>query len=207
MLIFPIPFTDITHRRIAEQEREDLIKEMEAKNKHLERFTYSISHELKTPLITISGFQGILQKDFESGKTEDAEKHFAQIQPAITTMSNLLGDLLELSRIGHVINAPVPVVLSDIANEALHYLQFTDERSGVKIEISPDMPVVQADPDRIQEVLLNLIENAIKFTAGSQQAKITVDARCDNGSVVCSVRDNGKGIDPAYQERIFNLFE
>ncbi len=84
---------------------------------------------------------------------------------------------------------------------------FQEKSLSFNIEIAPDMPVVEVDRDRLREVFLNLIENAVKFTAGNRHARISVSARSDDVRTVCSVQDNGKGIDPAYQGRIFDLFE
>jgi signal transduction histidine kinase len=108
---------DITERKQAEEERERLLEELEAKNRELERFTYTISHDLRSPLVTIQGFTIMLQKDIEQNERERAENDLKYIENAATKMSALLSDTLELSRIGRIANPPEDVPLGDIVKE------------------------------------------------------------------------------------------
>jgi len=205
-------FTDITKRKLVEQEREHLINELQDKNIRLERFVYkrfvyTISHELKTPLVTISGYSGMLRRDCLQGKTEQAEAHYQRIEVAIADMSRLLDDLLKLAHLGYVEKKLEPVSLSELAAKTSDQLRYQIARGNIKIDIAPDMPVVMADRVRLLEVLQNLMENAIKFSAGNPEPRITIDAVHDKNEIICSVHDNGKGIDPEYHERVFNMFE
>ena len=200
-------FTDITERKRVERERGLLIKELEAKNTRLERFAYTVSHELKSPLVTIAGFTGMLRQDLARGDAQRSESSFTQIERATETMSLLLEDLLKLARIGHVENTHEAVSLTDLARDASRHLQFEERARNIEIDIDPDMPTVMGDRPRLLEVMQNLIENAVKFSAGIPQAKVSVRAELRDGEVVCSVQDNGRGIAPEYHERIFNLFE
>ncbi|GEM_PF-2833563 len=199
-------FTDITKRKLVEQERERLINELQDKNIRLERFVYTISHELKTPLVTIAGFTGMLRNDCSQGKTEQVDAHFKRIEVAIADMSMLLDDLLKLARLGYIEKKLEPVSLSELATKTTDQLRYHIARENIKIDIAPDMPVVMADRVRLLEVLQNLVENA-KFSAEQSEPRITIDAVQDNNEIICSVRDNGKGINPEYHERVFNMFE
>jgi len=200
-------FTNITERKRASQERERLIEELEIKNRELERFVYTISHELKTPLVTIAGFSGILANDIEEGDKNRLTGHLSHITSGVETMSVLLDELLELSRVGRIINTPETVSMRELIREVANMVGRQAAERGVKIEISPDMPDVVGDRIRLREVLQNLTENAIKFSSDRPDARVKVGWRVDGKDPVFYVQDNGRGIDPAYHEKIFGLFE
>lgn len=180
---------------------------LENKNVELERFIYSVSHELKSPLVTISGFAGLLQHDLEQGSVERVKHDLEQINLAIATMSRLFDDLLELMRVGHVVDNPEKVSLDRLVRETVDSVYPRISDSNIEIEVLPDMPEVVADPHRLREVLQNLIENSIKFMGDQPAPLIEIGARTGDTEVLCFVRDNGSGIDPAYHDRIFGLFD
>lgn len=200
-------FTDITERKRASQEREQLIDELEIKNRELERFVYTISHELKTPLVTIAGFSGILANDIEAGDKNKLTSHLMHVTSAVDTMSVLLDELLELSRVGRVINTPENISMRGLIQEVARQVERQAVERGVKIEISPDIPDVFGDRIRLREVVQNLTENAIKFSDKHSDARIKIGYRDDGPDPVYYVQDNGEGIDPAYHDKIFGLFE
>ncbi len=200
-------FTDITERKQADQEREQLIQELEVKNRELERFVYTISHELKTPLVTIAGFSGILSSDIEEEDKEKLISHLRHITNAVETMSVLLDELLELSRVGRIVNSPETVSMRELIQEVAIMVERQAAKRGVKIEISPEIPDVYGDRIRLREVLQNLTENAIKFSADRPDARVKVGWRNVEPDPVYYVQDNGRGIDPAYHDKIFGLFE
>jgi len=200
-------FTDITDRKKADQEREQLIQELEIKNRELERFVYTISHELKTPLVTIAGFSGILSIDIEEADKDKLISHLQHITSAVDTMSVLLDELLELSRVGRIVNSPETVSMRELIQEVAKMVERQAAKRGVKIEISPDMPDVFGDKIRLREVLQNLTENAIKFSGERPDPRIKVGWRDEDQDPVFYVQDNGRGIDPAYHDKIFGLFE
>jgi len=200
-------FTDITDRKQADQDREQLIRELEVKNRELERFVYTISHELKTPLVTIAGFSGILSNDIETADKDKLVSHLQHITGAVDTMSVLLDELLELSRVGRIINTPENVSMRELIHDVASMVDRQAAERGVKIEISPDMPDVFGDRIRLREVLQNLTENAIKFSLDGPDPRIKVGWRDESPDPVYYVQDNGQGIDPAYHEKIFGLFE
>jgi PAS domain S-box-containing protein len=198
---------DITERKQAEEFRERLIKELEQKNAELERFTYTVSHDLKSPLITIKGFAGLLENDAGKRDPVQLKKDVQRITAAADTMQQLLSDVLELSRIGRVISPPENTPFGTIAKEAVDLLAGPLADRGVWIDIAPDLPVVSVDHARIREVMVNLVENAVKFMGSQQNPVIRIGVETDGITPVFFVRDNGIGIDPRYLERIFNLFE
>jgi PAS domain S-box-containing protein len=197
---------DITRRKRAEEQRESLIRELEGKNAELERFTYTVSHDLKSPLITIRGFLGLLREDALGGDVAQVDRDIARISSATDKMQALLSDLLTLSRIGRVTNPPEQVNFGTIAEEARELLAGSIREKGVTVTIAPDLPDVFVDRTRIREVLTNLIENAIKFRS-EQEPRVEIGVLYMGEKTVFYVRDNGIGIEPDYLSRIFGLFE
>jgi PAS domain S-box-containing protein len=204
---FATIFEDITDRKQAEEFRERLIKELEQKNAELERFTYTVSHDLKSPLITIKGFAGLLEDDAGKRDPVQLKKDVRRIIAAADTMQELLADVLELSRVGRVISLPENTPFGTIAKGAVDLLAGPLADRGVRVEIAPDLPVISVDRARIREVMANLIENGVKFMGSQQNPVIRIGVDLDGTTPVFFVQDNGIGIDPRYLERIFNLFE
>ena len=198
---------EITERKQAQEEREVFVQELEAKNAELERFTYTVSHDLKSPLVTIKGFLGLLEKDAAKGDTQRMKRDIQQIQDAAEKMQQLLGELLELSRVGRLVNSPEAVPLTALAQEAVGLVTGRIKERGVTVEINPAMPVVYGDRIRLLEVLQNLIDNAVKFMGDQPDPRIEIGMRNQDGQVVCFVQDNGVGIHPRYHEKVFGLFD
>ncbi|MCA9499499.1 MAG: PAS domain S-box protein [Nitrospira sp.] len=198
---------DITERKHQEIEREELIDQLETKNAELERFTYTVSHDLKSPLVTIEGFLSFVEQDVKTLNVEQLEADLQRIRDAVTHMKRLLGELLELSRIGRAANPIERCVMDEVAHKALDHLKEDIQRLGIHVDISPGLPWVTGDYLRLVEVLQNLLENAIKFMGEQPDPRIEISMRQDGNDTVLFVRDNGIGIDPAYQEKIFGLFE
>lgn len=205
--ILHVVWRDITDRKRIEKEREELIEKLEAQNTELERFTYTVSHDLKSPLITIKGFVGMLSEDLAGMETKSVEKSLAHLSDAADKMARLLENLLELSRIGRLVNPPEDVPLEEVAKEAWELARGRDERGSVHIDISPELPVVYGDRVRLLEIIQNLFENAMKYMGDEPQPRIEVGYRRDGNESICYVRDNGIGIESQYHERVFGLFD
>ena len=205
---------EMAERRRVEEQREHLLADLEAnnvelafRNAELERFTYTVSHDLKTPLVTIKGFLGLVEQDATKGDTERMQHDIDQIGYAADKMARLLDELLELSRIGRMMNPPVAVSLTDLAHEAVRLVTGPIVARGVAVEIADAMPVVYGDRMRLVQVFQNLIDNAVKFSGHQSDPRIEIGAYQKDEEVVCYVRDNGIGIDPKYHEKIFGLFD
>jgi two-component system sensor kinase FixL len=198
---------DITERRQIEAERETLIAELEVKNVELERFAYTVSHDLKSPLITIQGFLNYLERDASVGNVERMRADITRISNAAQTMQELLDELLELSRVGRIVNPPEKVPLGELAREAVDTVAGRLTEGGVEVEIAPNLPIVYGDRPRLREVLENLLDNAVKFMGDQPQPRVEIGVRRDDHETVFYVRDNGVGIDPRYHEKVFGLFE
>lgn len=189
-------------------ERSVLIGELESRNTELERFTYTVSHDLRSPLITMRGFLGFLEQDALAGNLERLRSDVGRIIGATDRMEQLLSELLELSRIGRAMNPPAEIPFGEIAGEALELVRGRLEANNVRVEIQAGLPSVYVDRARLLEVMQNLVDNAAKFMAGQAQARIEIGSagRDAENRPVFFVRDNGPGIGPEFHERIFGLF-
>ena len=192
--------------RRAEAERSELLADLGRKNAELERFTYTVSHDLKSPLVTIQGFAGMIAADLGPGAPEQVKRDLARITAATDKMQSLLIDLLELSRVGRIVNPVEKVDFGELAREAVELLQGQLSGKSVEVRIEEGLPSVTVDRRRLLEVLQNLVENACKFVVPGRPARVEIGLRPEPDRAFF-VRDNGQGIDPAYAERIFNIFE
>jgi len=201
-----IMYLDISDRRRKEQIINDQLLELEAKNAEMERFTYTVSHDLRSPLITIKGFAGLLMDDIKQGEHQRLEADLTRIMSAADKMNELLSDLLELSRIGRLLNDFTSFSMTTLAEEVVELLTGSIQGHKVRVLVQPDMPVVCADQARIHEVIQNLIENAIKFRGEQKAPLIEIGSTESDSEIIFFVRDNGIGIEARFQDSIFGLF-
>jgi len=184
----------------------------------MERFIYTVSHDLRSPLVTVSGFVGLLKEDLEKGAVQRAVSDLMTISEAVTKMDRLLLDTLELSRIGRVANPPEDVPFDQIVKEVLEQTSQRIKSRNVAVSVAQDTPKVHVDMPRIVEVLVNLIENCVKYMGDQERPTIEIGVRHDleqaiffiedKGSIetVFFVKDNGIGLDPKEHEKVFGLF-
>ncbi len=198
---------ELAERQRIEAERVKIIKELETKNAELERFTYTVSHDLKSPLITISGFVGLLEVDAKSGNREKFTEDMQRINEAVEKMKRLLDELLELSRIGRIINPPSETSFSEIVEEALSLAQGRLRNGDVEIYVQGGLPIVRGDRPRLVEVLQNLIDNAAKFMGAQSTPRIEIGMHRQQNEQFFFVRDNGIGIESKHREKVFGLFD
>lgn len=198
---------DVSLRKWAEAERDKLIEELEAKNAELERFAYTVSHDLKSPLITIRGFLGFLHEDSRAGNMPRLEADIQRITGATDKMQALLNDLLELSRVGRLINKPELVPFHQIVTEAVELVHGRLSNGVIEVSIANDLPMVYVDHPRLVEVMQNLIDNAAKFMGDQSSPRIEIGQKGFSSEMpVFYVRDNGVGIPAEFMENIFGLF-
>lgn len=197
---FATVFEDITDRKRREEE-------LQQKNAEMERFTYMISHDLKSPLVTVRTFLGYLEQDLEQGKAERVAKDMGFIRDATGKMGRLLEDLLEVSRVGRVVNPPVRVSLTNLIQEALKAVGGAIALRGVatKAEVPPIF--LFGDKPRLEEIWQNLVENAVKYMGDQPAPLVELGVEGLGPEAVFFVRDNGLGIDPRFQGKVFGLFE
>jgi PAS domain S-box-containing protein len=188
-------------------ERENLIKELTAKNAELERFTYTVSHDLKSPLITIRGFLGYIEQDTKAGDVNRLKVDIQRVSAATDKMQRLLNDLLEISRIGRVTNEPKTIPFEELAREAVELVRGRISERGIEVQLGANLPTVFGDRQRLVEVLQNLLDNAAKFMGDQPNPCIQVGQSGEEDSKpIFFVKDNGTGIAPKYHEQIFGLF-
>lgn len=190
----------------AEKERESILKELEAKNSELERFAYTVSHCLRSPLITVQGFVKLLREDLVRNEKEKVESDLKYIENSATKMDRLLTDTLQLSRIGHVTTTPEDVSFLEIIQEVLEQTAEQLKSSGVEVSVADDFPTVHVDRMRMEEVLVNLITNSINYRGEQQHPKIDIGYRVEGEETVFFVADNGVGIDKNQHEKVFEFF-
>jgi PAS domain S-box-containing protein len=199
---------DISQRKYVQIEREKLINELENKNSELERFTYTVSHDLKSPLITIKGFLGFLEQDAANGNTVRLKADIKRIGDATDKMQLLLSELLDLSRIGRLTNPYQYIKFEELAYEILELLQGRLNEKEIAVHIQENLPTIYGDRRRLVEVLQNLVDNAAKFTGDQVRPRIEIGQNGFEGDKpVFYVRDNGLGINAEHHDRIFGLFD
>jgi PAS domain S-box-containing protein len=196
---------DISQRKQAEEQRENLIRDLARKNEELDRFTYTVSHDLKSPLISIRAYAGILEEDVvkDPGK---APEHIARIAEAAERMENMITSLLLLSRSGRSVEVPVRVPVADLAREAAQILAIPISSRGVALQIPDNLPIISGDRQRLLQVMTNLIENAVRFMGSQEHPRIEIGVADSCGGAEIYVRDNGMGIEPENLNKIFGLF-
>ena len=202
---------DVSMQKWILGEREKLITELELKNAELERFTYTVSHDLKSPLITIKGFLGFLREDAERANVKRLETDIQRISNAADKMQELLNDLLELSRIGRLVNTSQSLDLNKLIAEVLELLhgRLSSGLAPVQVSVQENFPAVHGDRARLMEVWQNLIDNAAKFMGDQPNPSIEIGqaGKAEDGLPIFFVRDNGMGFEPQFGDRIFGLFQ
>ena len=183
------------------------VKDLERANRNMEAFAYSVAHDLRAPLRTLSGFSEALLEDYGDTFDDEGRDYAGRIVEASEQMATLIDDLLRLSRVSRVEVRLHPVDLGAEAARIAEQLQRGDPDRSVSFAIQQPV-LAQADPGLIRTVLQNLLENAWKFTSGQDDASIEFGANpAGEGRLRCYVRDNGAGFDPVYSDQLFQPFQ
>jgi len=148
-----------------------------------------------------------LEQDAQSGNLDRLRQDLDFIQDATETMQRLLNDLLELSRIGRLMNPPKDIPFADVVHEALALVHGRLEANGIEVVTATEFPTVRGDRVRLIEVVQNLLDNATQFIGDQLNPRIEIGTRYNDNACVFYVQDNGIGIDPRYHEKVFELFE
>ena len=181
-------------------------QQLEVANRELESFAYAVSHDLRAPLRSLSGFSQILYDSAPAELDEQSRHYLRRIQEASQRMSQLIEDLLGLSRITRAELNARPTSLSQIAADAAAVMRERYPNRSVELDVAPDMHV-HADPRLLRIALENLLDNAWKYTAHTEQARVTVGVQRQAEGPVYFVRDNGVGFDMRYASKLFAPFQ
>ena len=198
--------TENAERKKTEAKLEDVIQQFKRKNQELDRFAVHVSHDLKTPLITLAGFLGYMEKDIREENYEQAIKDFSQINEAAKTMGKFVDELLDLSRVGRITNPPADVSFNAIVQNALKAVDGPLKVKQIQVEIDAEFPTVHVDRSRIVQVIQNLLTNAIKFMGDQPNPIIKIGVDNIENEHIFFVQDNGIGIASKHHENIFELF-
>jgi len=180
--------------------------ELEATNKELEAFSYSVSHDLRAPLRHIDGFTGLLGNAPSSTLSEQDKRYKQLILNSVVQMNQLIEDLLEFSRAGRAEMRRIEVSLDDLLNEVLVLIQPETVGRNIVWKTNP-LPRVLADPALLRQVFSNLLLNAVKYSRLRDPAEIGIGTASEPGEDIIFVRDNGVGFDMQYADKLFGVFQ
>ncbi|PZD74457.1 Phytochrome-like protein cph1 [Acaryochloris thomasi RCC1774] len=197
---------DITDRQRAEEQIRRYTTQLEASNRELESFSYSVSHDLRGPLRAIDGFSQALLEDCGDQLDQDGQDYLGRIRKNIDRMGTLIDDLLRLSRVSRSEIRYATVNLSHLAQEIVHELHTLEPERRVNVVIAPNAQV-SADATLMRIVLTNLLQNAWKFTSHRSVAQIEFGFNRFKDKTVYFIRDNGAGFDMAYAKMLFGVFQ
>jgi light-regulated signal transduction histidine kinase (bacteriophytochrome) len=208
---------DITERKQAEARVQQLNSELEQRvierteqlervNKDLEAFSYSVSHDLRSPLRAVDGFSHAALEDFGSVMPEECRQYLQTIRAGAQRMGQLIDDLLTFSRLGRVPLTKHSVNTGKLVNECLNELGFEHHAERLEVHLA-DLPPCQGDPALLKQVWINLLSNALKYTSHCKSALVEIGCSPENGSNVYFVRDNGTGFDMKYAHKLFGVFQ
>ncbi len=191
--------TDISDRKQAQTA-------LDLKNKEMEQFVYAVSHDLKSPLVTVRSFLNFLHHDMDKGLTTKTEESFFHIRSAADKMAQLLDALYQLSQAGHFSNQPVCLPINELVTNCITTLAGAIKQRQVITTVADFPQTLWGDPVRLEQIWQNLVENAIKYLGDQAQPHIEIGYDEADEDLIFFVRDNGRGVDPDQTERIFDLF-
>ncbi len=180
--------------------------QLEATNKELEAFSYSVSHDLRAPLRAIDGFATILMEDYTSSLDQEGVRLLSVITGNAKRMGNLIDDLLRFSRLGRQIIKFCPVDMHAMADSVFSELVPEGQKENISF-ILHKLPKIETDSSIIRQVWVNLIGNAIKFTSKHSKCRIEVGSISEGSEIIYYVKDNGAGFDMAYADKLFGVFQ
>lgn len=191
---------DISERKQAETA-------LRKKSAEIERLLYTVSHDLRSPLVTMQTFLGFLRQDQQTADLERIAADMGYLEGAAQKMDKLLDELLRMSRIGRVSNAPVRVGFTEIIEEALAAVAGRLAEGRIEVRVTGENPLLYGDRARLAQLWQNLLDNAAKYMGGQAEPRIDVGSSGAGHERIYYVRDNGLGIAAEDAERIFGLFE
>lgn len=198
---------DITERKVAQENLQQTNRELARRNEEVEQFIYTISHDLKSPLVTIQSFLGFLKDDLKSGDHAAVEDSLKRLSAANSRMTDLIGDLLQLSRVGLKKLNFEQINTGHIVSELKESIE-SELGKDDQMTVTTPLPTLVCDRLKLSQGLDNLLRNAIRYGRSTEHPlHIEISATETDTAHVFTVADNGPGIDPKYHDKIFGLFQ
>ena len=188
------------------REAQDAAAALSDKNAELDTFVYTVSHDLKAPLVTIQGMAGMLASQHAASLDDEGRRYVDRIELNARRMEGLLLDLLALARIGREAHVPEAIELASVVEDVVAELAPTVRAHGITVSVGA-LPVVWGVRVQMEQLFRNLLTNAVKYMGTQPAPAIEIGARPHGDLVECWVRDNGIGIEPAYHDKVFELFQ
>ncbi len=182
-------------------------EELRCKNSEMEQSIFSVTHDLKSLLVTIQGYTAQCRRDMREHRTDRLAGFLGRIEAAAVRMARLIGDLLDFSRVGRVINPASEVGMTDLIHAVLRNHDERIRQSGARVSVQAGIPTLTVDRERIAQVFDNLIANALAHARSPGQLRIEIGQVDAPDAYQFFVRDNGLGVPAAYHQRIFELFQ
>ena len=197
-----------TNERLQEEiaERRRAEEALTGRNRELESFVYTASHDLRTPLVSIEGFSRLLEEEYADRLDTEGREYLGRVRANATNMNALLSDLLELSRVTRSGEPKERVAVGEVVAQALEELEPFIAESGAEVKTPDEFPTVSAGPTRLRQVFTNLISNALKFAREGAPPRVEIAWEKLRDGYRFEIRDNGIGIPEEYREQIFDLF-
>lgn len=197
---------DVTQARKIERSREAALSRLEARNEDLRHIHRAVSHDLKSPLFTLKGFLGLLERDLDEGDSESARADFEHVNTTADKMVHMVEELLDFARIERLEDKWRDVALGEMVDEVVALLEGRVRDAGATIDVA-ELPSAYGDPAYLRAIFQNLIENAVRFCADCEEPRIVVGTRSNVAETVFYIADNGLGISASDQKRVFELFQ
>ena len=197
---------DITEAKRAAERQAHLVANLEAANKELEGFSYSVSHDLRSPLRAIDGYSRILEEDYADKLDAEGRRLFGVIRESSQKMAMLIDDLLTFSKLGRQALVSSTVDTNALVKEVLRELRAAGDGKSARIAVA-DLPMAWGDRALLKQVWINLLANAIKFAGKKGKPIIEVSGTSDAAENIYSVTDNGVGFDMRYYNKLFGVFQ
>jgi light-regulated signal transduction histidine kinase (bacteriophytochrome) len=189
-----------------EQRVAERTAQLQAVNKELETFSYSVSHDLKAPLRTINGFTGMLIEKYQNKLGSDGQRICDVIKNSAVQMSRLIDDLLAFSRLNRSELHMSSIDMKTMADSVYYEYSLPEQRENISFTVR-NIPPAFGDPSLIKQVWANLISNAVKFSSKKDHPVIHIDCGADNNEIIYSISDNGAGFDMQYADKLFSVFQ
>lgn len=199
-------FRDTSERKRMEEQLKKVLEELKQRNQELDEYTYTVSHELKTPLIAIQGFSAILYKKCRNKLNKNMVQYLKRISLASERLERMVSDLLKLSRAGRKTGKFNEVDINSVVKTSLKHFESSIIEKHIDVKLTPEFPTVSCDRSRIIEVFDNLIANAVRFAGSQEKPKIKIGWKKQKDQYQFWVEDNGVGIIEGDKKKIFKTF-